>query len=255
MLHTNTAFAEGNRAFLYYLGQFADLAREGGAEEKQRAEDVLALLTPIAKGFMTETGLEAASLGVQVFGGHGYIREWGMEQNLRDARIATIYEGTTGIQALDLLGRKVLGSGGKLLIDFIGEINQYLAAQAGTAHDEAMQEFTGPLRTLVEEWGNMTVGIGGRAMQNPDEAGAASFDYLMYSGYAVLAWFWARMAEVAQRKLAEPGFVDDGFYAAKIKTARFYYQRILPRTAAHRAAIEAGGETLMALSADEFGVL
>jgi alkylation response protein AidB-like acyl-CoA dehydrogenase len=252
MLLTIKAFAEGNRAFIYYLGQLADLARDGSDEDQQRAEDLLALLTPIAKGFMTETGLEAASLGVQIFGGHGYIREWGMEQNLRDARIATIYEGTTGIQALDLLGRKVLGSGGKLLIGFIEEINRYLAAQADNA---ALQEFIGPLRALVDEWGQMTVAIGGRAMQNPDEAGAASFDYLMYSGYAVLAWFWTRMAEVAQRRLAEPGFSDDGFYAAKIKTARFYYQRILPRTAGHKAAIEGGAESLMALSAEEFGVL
>jgi hypothetical protein len=175
-----------------------------------------------------------------------------MEQNLRDARIATIYEGTTGIQALDLLGRKVLGSGGRLLTGFIEEINRYLAAQADNA---ALQEFTGPLRALVEEWGSMTVAIGGRAMQNPDEAGAASFDYLMYSGYAVLGYFWARMAEVAQRKLAEPGFTDDGFYAAKVKTARFYYQRILPRTVAHKGSIESGGESLMAFSAEEFGVL
>ena len=201
---------------------------------------------------MTETGLEAGSLGVQIFGGHGYIREWGMEQNLRDARIATIYEGTTGIQALDLLGRKVLGSGGRLLIGFSEEINRFLAEQADNA---ALQEFTGPLRGLVEEWGSMTVAIGGRAMQNPDEAGAASFDYLMYSGYAVLAWFWARMADVAQRRLAEPGFTDDGFYAAKIKTARFYYQRILPRGAGHKASIEGGAESLMALSAEEFGIL
>jgi alkylation response protein AidB-like acyl-CoA dehydrogenase len=252
MLLTIKAFAEGNRAFIYYLGQFADLARDGNEEERQRADDLLALLTPIAKGFMTETGLEAASLGVQIFGGHGYIREWGMEQNLRDARIATIYEGTTGIQALDLLGRKVLGSGGKLLIAFSEEINSYLAAQSDNA---ALKEFTDPLRALVEEWGSMTVGIGGRAMQNPDEAGAASYDYLMYSGYAVLAWFWTRMAEVAQRRLAGPDFSDDGFYSAKLKTARFYFQRILPRTAAHKAAIEGGAESLMALSAEEFGVV
>jgi alkylation response protein AidB-like acyl-CoA dehydrogenase len=252
MLLTIKSFAEGNRAFLYYLAQFADLARDGDDAQRQHADDLLALLTPIAKGFMTETGLEAASLGVQIYGGHGYIREWGMEQNLRDARIATIYEGTTGIQAIDLLGRKVLGSGGKLLINFIGEINQYLAAQAENA---ALREFTAPLDQLAQEWGTLTASIGGRAMQNPDEAGAASFDYLMYSGYAVLAFFWTRMAEVALRKLAESGGVDDGFYSAKVKTARFYFHRILPRTAGHKGAIEAGADSLMALSAEEFGVL
>jgi len=252
MLLTIKSFAEGNRAFLYYLAQLADFARDGDEAQRQHADDLLALLTPIAKGFMTETGLEAASHGVQIFGGHGYIREWGMEQNLRDARIATIYEGTTGIQAIDLLGRKVLGSGGKLLINFIEEINQYIATQKDHA---ALQEFIGPLTKLTQEWGALTAAIGGKAMQNADEAGAASVDYLFYSGYVVLAFFWARMAEVAQGKLTDSNTTDKEFYSAKLKTARFYYQRILPRTAGHKLAMEAGADSLMAMTEAEFAAL
>jgi len=202
---------------------------------------LLALLTPIAKGFMTEAGLEAANIGVQVFGGHGYIREWGMEQSIRDARISTLYEGTTGIQALDLLGRKVMGDGGKTLTQFITLIANDLA--------EMDDEFARPLGVKLQEWGDLTQTIGAAAMNNADEVGGASVDYLMYSGYVILAWMWGRMATLAKEKLTDN---DDVFYLAKVSTAKFYFQKLLPRTESLKTTIETGAQSLMDISDEEF---
>jgi hypothetical protein len=198
---------------------------------------------------MTEAGVECASLGVQVYGGHGYIREWGMEQNLRDSRIAMLYEGTTGIQALDLLGRKVLLSQGESLKAFTKIVHRFCKAHA---EDPALQEFVTPLAALNREWGEMTLQLGMRALQDRDEVGAAAVDYLMYCGYATLAWCWADMARVASAQLAA-GSSEAGFYRAKLATARFYFQRILPRTRGHLAAIQAGAAGLLALDAADFG--
>jgi alkylation response protein AidB-like acyl-CoA dehydrogenase len=198
MLLTQKAFAEGSRAFLYYLAQLGDIVRCGDEEASKRADDLMALLTPIGKAFVTEVGYESANLGVQIYGGHGFIKEWGMEQIVRDARIALLYEGTTGIQALDLVGRKVLGSGGKLLLGFTGIIDEFCAANAGAD----CAEFIEPLKAAKDEWLELSMKIGERAMENADEAGAAAVDYLMYSGYVTLAYFWARMAIVAQQKIA-----------------------------------------------------
>ena len=249
MLLTIKAFAEGNRALLYYAAKLADVAqRSTDAEARAGAETQLAFLTPIAKAFMTESGLEAASLGVQVFGGHGYISEWGMEQNLRDARIACLYEGTTGIQALDLLGRKVLMTQGESLKAFTKVVHRFCQAHEG---DPALAEFVGPLAGLNREWGELTLKIGMAAMQDREEVGAAAVDYLMYSGYACLAYVWADMARLARARLAEGG-ADERFYQAKLDTARFYYQRLLPRTRAHAAAILSGAGTLMAMAEDAF---
>jgi len=240
MLLTQKAFAEGSRAFLYYLGQCSDIAAFGEGEEAQAADDLMALLTPIAKAFITETGFESANLGMQVYGGHGFIREWGMEQIVRDARIAMLYEGTTGIQAMDLIGRKVLGSGGKLLMGFTKIIHQFCKQHAGGS----ISEFIEPLAHYNKEWGELTMKIGEAAMANPDEAGAAAVDYIMYSGYVTLAYFWARMAVVAQEQL-EQGSGDREFYEAKLLTARFYFQRLLPRTLAHKEAMLSGAANLM----------
>lgn len=249
MLLTIKAFAEGNRALIYYAARLVDVVQHSTDDaRRQEADELLALLTPIAKAFMTEVGFEAANLGVQVFGGHGYITETGMEQNVRDSRIACIYEGTTGIQALDLLGRKVLMSQGELLKRFTRVIHRFCQAQADNA---VLQEFVGPLASLNREWGEATLQIGMSALQNRDEVGAAAVDYLMYSGYICLAYFWADMARVAAEKLAG-GSTETTFYTAKLQTARFYYQRILPRTQSHRAAMLAGAGSLMALSAEAF---
>jgi alkylation response protein AidB-like acyl-CoA dehydrogenase len=243
MLLTQKAIAEGSRALLYYLAQLGDVVdrAERGAEAK-RADDLMALLTPIAKAFVTETGYEAANHGVQIYGGHGFIREWGMEQIVRDARIAMLYEGTTGIQALDLLGRKVLGSGGKLLMGFTEDMGKYIDAHG----DEAYADFIKPLAKYKDEWLTMSLQVGEKAMSNPDEAGAAAVDYLMYSGYVVLAYFWAQMAVIATDKIAA-GEGDTSFYEAKLHTAKFYFDRLLPRTAAHREALLSGADNLMAM--------
>ncbi len=248
MLLTQKAFAEGGRAFIYWLGTLLDIAHADMGEQSEACEDLLSLLTPIAKAFLTETGLEAANYGVQIFGGHGYIKEWGMEQIVRDGRIATIYEGTTGIQSIDLLGRKVLGSGGELLKNYTKIVHLFCKEHAG---NEAMQEFIEPLQAMNKEIGELTMQIGAAAMENPEEAGAASVDYLMYSGYFVLAHMWAKMALLAHSKLEE-GTSEESFYAAKIKTARFYYQRLLPRTAMHKQAMLSGAENLMSMAEENF---
>jgi len=243
MLLTQKAFAEGNRALIYFLAQQGDIVDRGDEERAQAAEDLMGLLTPIGKAFVTETGFEAANLGVQVYGGHGFIREWGMEQIVRDARISMLYEGTTGIQALDLLGRKVLGSGGKLLLGFTGLIDELCAAD----NPPECAGLIDTLKTYKDDWLELSAKIGEAAMQNADEAGAAAVDYLMYSGYVTLAYFWARMAIIAQRKLAA-GEVDDAdFYKAKLMTARYFYERLLPRTLAHKQLILSGADNLMAM--------
>ncbi|MEP5763988.1 MAG: acyl-CoA dehydrogenase C-terminal domain-containing protein [Halieaceae bacterium] len=240
MLLTQKAIAEGSRAFIYYLAQQSDIEERGEGEAQQEASDLMALLTPIAKAFITETGYEAANLGVQVYGGHGFISEWGMEQIVRDARIAMLYEGTTGIQALDLIGRKVLGSGGKLLLGFTKLIDQFCVDHA----ENGAREFVEPLAHYNKEWGELTMKIGEAAMQNPDEAGAAAVDYLMYSGYVTLAYFWAQMAVVAQERL-KAGSDEKEFYEAKIHTARFYFERLLPRTLTHKESMLSGSDNLM----------
>lgn len=249
MLLTIKSFAEGGRALLYYCSKLVDIVHHSEDEAaKADAESQLALLTPIAKGFLTEVGVESAYHGMQVFGGHGYIAEWGMEQNARDARISTLYEGTTGIQALDLLGRKVLGSQGKALMSFTKVVHKFCQANEGNA---AIQHLVEPLNQLNKEWGELTMKIGMKAMQNPDEAGAATVDYLMYSGYAALAYFWTAAAAVASDQLAA-GTTEEGFYKAKLQTARFYFERILPRTRAHVAAIESGAANLMEMDEADF---
>ncbi len=249
MLLTIKAFAEGARMLIHSLAYQVDIAQLAvDADERRNAEDRLALLTPIAKGFCTEVGFESASLGVQVFGGHGYIREWGMEQNLRDARIAMIYEGTNGIQALDLLGRKVLGSRGKLLADYVVGVRAFCSGQRDRAD---MAEFVAPLGELLTEWEQLTRDLDARAQANPEEIGAASFDYLMYSGYATFAEQWARAAGVALTQL-QAGTDEHAFYTGKVQTARFYFQKILPRTRTLVATMKAGAAPLMALAESGF---
>lgn len=249
MLLTQKSIAEGGRALIGYLAQLVDIGHASTDEtEKANAETKMALLTPIAKAFLTELGLECTSHGIQVFGGHGFIKEWGMEQLMRDTKISCLYEGTTGIQALDLLARKILGSKGAILKPFGAEVTAFCVENAG---NETMQEFIQPIMTFGGDWQKMTETLGLKAMQNPDEVGAASVDYLMYSGYLTLAYFWAKMVKVAQDKLAA-GDDDKAFYEAKIKTARFYFQRILPRANGHAACVANGADSMMALDSEDF---
>ena len=252
MLMTQKVVAEGGRALTYYLSQLGDIVEYSESEEDRKAaDDMLSLLTPIAKAFLTELGYEAANKGVQVFGGHGYIREWGMEQIVRDTRIATIYEGTTEIQALDLLGRKVLGTQGALLRNFSKVIHKFCEAQG---QDEQMKQFVEPLAALNKEWGDLTMRIGMKAMQNPEEVGAAAVDYMYFSGYVTFGYLWARMALLAQQALAN-GSTEEAFYKSKIATARFFFQKMLPRARMHAEVIDSGLETVMALTADDFKAL
>lgn len=242
MLMTQKALVEGSRAFIYWLARLNDLTQHGNEEQAAEAEDLMALLTPVAKAFCTETGFEVTSLGVQVLGGHGYIAEHGMEQLMRDMRIAMIYEGTTGIQSLDLLGRKVMGSGGKLLRNFTKQVHKFCEAHKEV---QGMGDLVNSLAEVNAQWGEITMKVGEKAMDNPDEIGAASVDYTMFSGYVALAYMWAQMAEVAQRKIA--GGENPDFYQAKLATARFYFQRILPRAEAHARAAVAGAGAVMDL--------
>jgi len=249
MLLTQKSIAEGGRALTCYLGQLVDIGHaEKDPAKIAEAEAKLALLTPIAKAFLTEAGLECTSHGVQVYGGHGFIKEWGMEQLMRDTKISCLYEGTTGVQALDLLARKILGTKGEIIKPFAAEVTAFCTENI---NDDDMSEFIKPMITFAPNWQKMTQEIGMKAMQNPDEIGAASVDYLMYSGYLTLAYFWAKMAKVAFSKLQE-GTSDKAFYEAKIKTARFYFARILPRAHGHAACIENGAASMMAHDVEEF---
>jgi len=249
MLLTIKAFTEGSRAMAHFLSLQIDIAeRAKTEEERKQAEDTMALLTPIAKAFMTEVGFESANHGMQVYGGHGYISEWGMEQNVRDCRISMMYEGTTGIQALDLLGRKVMGSGGELLKGFTKTIHKFCKEHEG---NETIGTYVEELARLNKEWGEITMAIGGRAMENPEEVGAASVDYLMYSGYTSIAYFWARMALVAKAAL-DAGTTEVAYYQAKLNTCDFYFKRILPRTRGLVATMNDNSQSLMTMSEDEF---
>ncbi|MDG5499294.1 acyl-CoA dehydrogenase C-terminal domain-containing protein [Marinobacter sp. BGYM27] len=249
MLLTQKSVAEGARALIYLAAQQVDIVHSGKTEEERKeADELLGFLTPIAKAFLTEIGYESANLGMQVFGGHGYIAEWGMEQNVRDSRIGMIYEGTTGIQALDLLGRKVLMTQGEALKVFTKKVHVFCKENAD---NEQLKEFVEPLQALNKEWGDLTMKVGMNAMKNRDEVGSASVDYLMYSGYAVFAYLWAQMAKVALDKMAE-GTQEEAFYNAKVLTARFYFKRLLPRTKGHAETMMAGSDTLMDMPEDAF---
>ncbi|SQK85580.1 acyl-CoA dehydrogenase [Pseudomonas aeruginosa] len=220
MLLTMKALTEGGRAFSTYVGQQLDLAKYAeDQEERSQAEALVALLTPVAKAFFTDTGLESCVLGQQVFGGHGYIREWGQEQLVRDVRIAQIYEGTNGIQALDLMGRKVVANGGLFLSIFSREVRAFAAGA-----NAELAEFVTPLLTALDLLDNLTQGIVARAGNDPREIGAASVEYLHLFGYTAYAYLWARMAAAALRQRE----ADPAFHDGKLATARFYFARLLP---------------------------
>ncbi|CAJ0714437.1 acyl-CoA dehydrogenase [Ralstonia pickettii] len=246
MLLTQRAFAEGGRAFSYWIALQIDreLSHEDESVRKDAA-DLVALLTPIAKAFLSDNAFIATNEGMQVFGGHGYIAEWGMEQYVRDARINMIYEGTNTVQSLDLLGRKILGDMGAKMKKF-GKLVQDFVEAEGT--NEAMQEFINPLADIGDKVQKLTMEIGMKAMANPDEVGAAAVPYLRVVGHLVFSYFWARMAKIALEKQDS----GDSFYKVKLATARFYFAKLLPETASQIRMARAGGATLMALEADLF---
>jgi alkylation response protein AidB-like acyl-CoA dehydrogenase len=246
MLLTQRAYAEGGRAFSYWLALELDKSlTHPDAEEREESDELVALLIPIIKAFLTDNAFECTNLGMQVFGGHGFISEWGMEQYVRDARINQIYEGTNTIQSLDLLGRKVLGDSGAKLKKFGAQIEAFLRTESA---NPAMAEFVAPLADLAEKVQKLTMEIAMKAMKNPDEAGAAAVPYLKIAGHMVFAYFWARMAKIAIAKQDS----GDSFYKAKLLTARYYYAKLLPETASLIRVARAGAEPLMAMEADLF---
>ena len=249
MLLTQKAFAEGGRALIYFASTQGDiLMKSDDPDARELADHVLGFLTPIIKAFLTETGFESANLGLQCFGGHGYINEWGVEQNVRDARIGMLYEGTTGIQALDLLGRKVLGTRGEALAPITSFILDFCKRNRG---QKELRPYLKTLVQLTKQWKSLTRKIGFAAMRNRDAVGAASVDYIMFSGYVLLGVAWAASARVAYRKL-EQGTTEEAFYRSKIQTAEFYFAKILPRTTSLLETISAGPDPLMKMDANEF---
>ena len=246
MLLTARAYAEGGRAFSSYVALQIDRELSHPDEEvRKQAADQVALLTPIVKAFLTDNGWIATSEAMQVYGGHGYIAEWGMEQYVRDSRINMIYEGTNTIQSLDLLGRKILSDNGAKLRQFGAQVQAFVEEHGS---DEAMSEFITPLADLGEKVTKLTMEIGMKAMQNPDEVGAAAVPYLRVVGHLVFAYFFARMARIALDKQDS----GDDFYRAKLATTRFYFARLLPETAALIRQARSGAGNLMDLDADLF---
>ena len=246
MLLTAKAWAEGGRALACYGSLLLDqeLNHPDEAQRKDAAEQ-LALLTPIIKAFITDNGFDAAVQCQQVYGGHGFIKEWGMEQFVRDARINMIYEGTNTIQSLDLLGRKVLGNNGASLKKFGAQVEAFIRAEMA---NDAMGEFVKPLADLGQKITQLTGELGMKAMGNADEVGAAAVDYLRVVGHMVYGYFWARMAKVALEKIAqaeEEAQRPDPFYLGKVQTARFYFTRLMPETSSLMRRIRAGSDVLL----------
>jgi len=247
MLLTQRAYVEGARALAGWLASEIDVyQRSQNPEEVQAAEDLVALLIPVLKSFGTDIGFECANLGVQVYGGHGYIREHGMEQYVRDARITQIYEGTNGIQALDLVGRKLPANMGRYLRRFFHPVAEYIEANKD---NEQLAEFIAPLAKVFGRLQKATAFIAEKGLGNPDEAGAASVDYQRLFALTALAYLWTRMAGLALDKADGD---EQLFYQAKIDTARFYMQRLLPQNGGLYGAILAGGKSMMAFNNDAF---
>ncbi|RMO21173.1 Acyl-CoA dehydrogenase protein [Pseudomonas cichorii] len=243
MLLTMKAFNEAGRAFSSYVALQLDIAKFSEDEAaRQRADDLVALLTPVAKAFLTDIGLETTVHGQQVFGGHGYIREWGQEQLVRDVRITQIYEGTNGIQALDLVGRKIVGSNGAFYQLFADEVQAFISES-----DSSLAEFTKPLGAALNMLNELTRWVMDRARSNPNEIGAASVEYLHLFGYTAYAYMWAKMAKAALGKEGQ-----EEFYASKLGTARFYFARLLPRIHSLDASVRAGSESLFLMEASQF---
>ncbi|GAB3097334.1 acyl-CoA dehydrogenase [Aestuariicella hydrocarbonica] len=247
MLLSMRAQTEGARAFSTYVAKWLDITKFGGdADAKKTADAMVALLTPVAKAFISDKALEVTVTGQQIFGGHGFIREWGQEQLVRDVRITQIYEGANGIQAMDLMGRKVVANGGKFFDIFASEVQAFIDANGD---DEAMAEFIEPLQSELSNLKSVTEEVIAEAQEDPNAVGAAANDYLHLFGFTAYAYMWAMMAKVA---LDNEGSADVDFYESKLKIARFFFQRQLPATRSLSVNILAGSDTLMSLDADLF---
>ena len=250
MLLTSKAFCEGARALSYWVGMNLDLSlKEKDPVKRQEADDLVALLTPIIKAYQTDMGFEVSSLAMQVHGGHGYIWEYGVEQYARDARIAMIYEGTNGIQALDLVGRKMPAHMGRYLRRFFHPVSQFIEEHQA---DSELQEFIFPLAKAFAKLQQSTAIIAQKGLKDPNEAGAASVDYLRQFALVAMGYMWIQMVKISQEKLKEGGHGKEEFYDAKIKTARFFFSRMLPEADWHFKAVMAGADSLMEMKEAQF---
>lgn len=250
MLLESRSMTEAGRALAYWVGMELDRAEHHpDAAVRREADDLVALLTPVVKAALTDLGSEAANNAVQVLGGHGYIHEWGVEQLVRDARIAQIYEGTNGIQALDLVGRKLGQDTGRLLRRFFHPVAAWLEAHG---EDEALAAYAGPTAKAFGRLQQATMTVASRGLARPEEAAAAATDYLRLFSLVAMAFMWCRMAETAQRKLGAGANGEAPFYEAKLEVGRFFMARVLPRHSTYFQGVMAGGETLMRLPAEAF---
>jgi alkylation response protein AidB-like acyl-CoA dehydrogenase len=250
MLLTGKAFCEGGRALSYWVGMMLDISEKHPDPQKRaEADDCVALLTPIVKAYLTDMGSEIANLAVQTYGGHGYIWEWGVEQYVRDARIAQIYEGTNGIQALDLVGRKMAQSYGRLLRSFFHPVSKFI--EENQMNPELM-DFIMPLAKSFAKLQQATAMIAQKGLKDPNEAGAASVDYLRMFALVALGYMWVQMVKVAQEKIKVGGTGKADFYKSKIETARFFFDRMLPETESRFRMCMAGAASLMTLKEGDF---
>ncbi len=249
MLMTMRAFTESARALVLWTGLHVDLSHASEDEKtREQADDLVALLTPVIKAYMTDMGVEVANLAMQCYGGHGYIREWGMEQFARDARIAPIYEGTNGVQAMDLIGRKLPANGGRAIMAFGALTKQFVTENDG---EEKLKPLIDGLKSGANQLQQATMWLMQNAMANPEHAGAGAHDYLRLMALVVHGYMWCLMAKTALTKLSEDSG-DKAFYEAKLATARFYMSHIMPEAATRLARVEAGADDVMALDADLF---
>lgn len=247
-LLTMKSLTEGMRALVMWVAIAQDKAEKAETDaERQRHDDLVQLLTPVIKAFGTDTGFDNANLGVQIYGGHGYIREHGMEQFVRDARITQLYEGTNGIQALDFVGRKMNAHYGRYMRAFFHPVQQFIEDNAS---EPAMEE---TVIALAKSFGRLQQAIGAvaqKGMSNPNEAGAAATDLLKLTSYVAVGFMWARMAKLALSKQDDD---PTGFYKGKLATARFYMSKVLPQTGALLSSILAGGSSIMEMDDELFG--
>ncbi|MGH9697122.1 MAG: acyl-CoA dehydrogenase C-terminal domain-containing protein, partial [Bryobacteraceae bacterium] len=247
-LLTIRAFNEAARAMVVWTALKSDVAhRSSDPKDRQDADDHMGLMTPVLKGVLTDVGFSNAVSAQQMYGGHGYIAEQGMEQFVRDARIAMIYEGANGIQALDLVGRKLPRDGGRAVMAFFSEVANF-AKEHGA--DEAMKPYTAPLSTALGHLQQATTWLMQNAMMKPDNAGAAATDYMQLFGLVAFAYMWGRMAKVAQDKIAAGAATP--YVSTKLVTGRFFMERMLPETSVHLARIQTGCATTMELAAEAF---
>jgi acyl-CoA dehydrogenase len=250
MLMNIRAFNEAARALVLWIALKSDVAhRSEDAGERQAADDYLGLMTPVIKGVLTDQGFANAVTAQQVFGGHGYIAEHGMEQFVRDARIAMLYEGTNGIQALDLVGRKLPKDGGRALQAFFAEVTAYIKERSA---DADMALFVKPLGQALGELQQATMWFLQNALGNPDNAGAGATDYMHLLGLVALGYMWCRIAEAARTKVATTGNGAAERMTQRLATGRFFMERLLPAAATHLTRIKAGAASTMALPAEAF---